>query len=389
MNYLDLIWAGLFRRKVRTILTLLSIVVAFLLYGPLETVRSTFDNYGQSTAGYDRLLTMSKVSPGAPLLPQSLYGRIRDVSGVTNVDHAYIFMGSYQDPKNAIPVETHTDTFFDLYPELEVSQSARLAFHRTRTAAIVGEDLATKFNWKVGDRIPLKTQVVRKDGSDVWTFDVVGIYRFTDPGMKVWENMMYINWAGFDAARHAGNGNVGWYVFKIADVKQVDSIAHAVDAISANSDHETKTQSENTFSAGWISQVGDLGLIVTSIMSAVFFTLLLLTGHTITQAVDERIPEFGVLKTIGFSSRTVLGLVLGESILLLLLGSTLGLAIATLAVNVASSLPPGSFPIPIQPMGGTVWLRGLTMAVAIGLIVGALPAFRGLRLRIVDALASH
>ena len=389
MSHLDLIWAGLFRRKVRTILTLLSIVVAFLLYGPLETVRSTFDNYGQSTAGYDRLLTMSKVSPGGQMLPQSLYARISEVPGVTNIDYADFFMGSYQDPKNVVPVETHTDTFFDLYPELEVSPSARTAFHRSRTAAIVGADLAKKFNWQVGDRIPLKTDVVRKDGSDVWTFDVVGIYRFTDPGMKVWENIMYINWAGFDAARQSGNGNVRWYVFKVADVTQVDNVAHAVDAMSANSDHETKTQSENSFSAGWISQVGDLGLIVTSIMSAVFFTLLLLTGHTITQAVDERIPEFAVMKTIGFSGRSVLGLVLSESVLLLLLGSTLGLAIATIAVNVASSLPPGSFPIPIQPMGGAVWLRGLTMATLIGLIVGALPAFRGLRLRIVDALASH
>jgi putative ABC transport system permease protein len=389
MKYLDLIWAGLFRRKARTILTLLSIVVAFVLYGPLETVRSTFANYGQSTAGYDRLLTLSKVSPGAALLPQSLYARIREVPGITDVDYAYIFMGSYQDPKNSMPVETHTETFFQLYPELELSPTARAAFHRTRTAAIVGEDTARKFNWKVGDKIPLQTAVLRKDGSSVWTFDLVGIYRFTDPGMKVWENIMYINWAGFDAARQSGNGNVGWYVFKVADVKQADNVAHAVDAISANSDHETKTQSENAFSAGWISQVGDLGLIVTSIMSAVFFTLLLLTGHTITQAVDERVPEFAVLKTIGFSGRSILALVLSESILLLLLGSTLGLAIATFAVSVARTLPPGSFPIPIQPMGGAVWLRGITMAVLIGLIVGALPAWRGLRLRIVDALAGH
>lgn len=389
MRYLDLIWAGLFRRKARTILTLLSITVAFLLYGPLETVRSTFDNYGQSAAGYDRLLTLSKASPGVALLPLSLYGRIRDVPGITDVDYAYIFMGSYQGPKNSMPVETHTETFFQLYPELELSPSARAAFHRTRTGAIVGEGAAKKFNWKVGDKVPLQTAVARKDGSTVWTFDLVGIYRFTDPGMKVWENTVYINWAGFDEARQSGNGNVGWYVFKVADVKQADNVAHAVDAISANSDHETKTQSENSFSAGWISQVGDLGLIVTSIMSAVFFTLLLLTGHTITQAVDERVPEFAVLKTIGFSGHSILALVLSESILLLLLGSTLGLAIATFAVSVARTLPSGSFPIPIQPMGSAVWLRGMTMAVLIGLIVGALPAWRGLRLRIVDALSGH
>jgi putative ABC transport system permease protein len=389
MKYLHLVWAGLFRRKMRTLLVLLSIVVAFLLYGPLETVRTTFHNFGQSTAGYDRLLTMSKLRPGAPVLPQSLYARIKEIPGVTHLDFAYYLSGSYQDPKNAVVLETHTETFFDLYPELELSPSAREAFKRTRTGAIVGPDVAAKFNWKVGDKIPLQTSVTRKDGSNVWTFDLVGIYRFTDPGMQVWDDTIFINWTGFDEARAPDTGSIGWYVLKIADVRQADNIAYAVDTISANSAHETKTQSENSFSAGLIQQIGDFGLIVTSIMSAVFFTLLLLTGHTIAQAVHERIPEFAVLKTIGFSGSTVLGLVLSESVLLLLLGGAIGLALATCAVSFAASLPPGSLPIPLQPMGSAVWLRGLTVAVLIGLVVGALPAIRGLRLRIVDALAGH
>lgn len=389
MKYLHLVWAGLFRRKVRTILVLLSITVAFLLYGPLETVRTTFANYGQSTAGYDRLLTMSKLRPGSSVLSQSLSAKIKAVPGVTNIDYASYFFGTYQDPKNSVPLETHTETFFDLYPELELAPEARGAFQRTRTAAIVGPDLAAKYNWKVGDKIPLQTAVARKDGSSVWIFDLVGIYRFTDPGMKVWENTIYINWDGFDEARASGTGSVGWYVLKVADAHQVDNIAYAVDAMSANSAHETKTQSENAFSAGLINQVGDFGLIVTSIMSAVFFTLLLLTGHTIAQAVHERIPEFAVLKTIGFSGGAVLALVLSESVLLLLLGGVFGLALATCAISFADLLPAASLPFPLQPVGGAVWLRGLTVAVIIGLIVGALPAIRGLRLRIVDALAGR
>jgi putative ABC transport system permease protein len=389
MKYLHLVWAGLFRRKVRTFLVLLSIAVAFLLYGPLETVRSTFHNFGQSAAGHDRLLTLSKLRPGAPVLPQSLYARIKEIPGVTHIDHAVYFSGSYQDPKNTVALETHTDTFFDLYPELEVPPGVREAFQRTRTAIIVGPEVVAKFNWKVGDKIPLQTSVTRKDGSSVWSFDLVGIYRFTDPGMKVWEQTIYINWAGFDEARAPDSSGVGWYVLKIADVKQADNVAYAIDAISANSAHETRTQSENSFSAGMIKQIGDFGLIVTSIMGAVFFTLLLLTGHTIAQAVHERIPEFAVLKTIGFSGGAVLSLVLSESVLLLLLGSTVGLALATWAVSFASSLPPGSLPIPLQPVGGVVWIRGLAVAIFIGLVVGALPAIRGLRLRIVDALAGH
>lgn len=389
MKYLHLVWAGLFRRKVRTILVLLSITVAFLLYGPLETVRTTFANYGQSTAGYDRLLTMSKLRPGSPVLSQSLSAKIKAVPGVTNIDYASYFFGTYQDPKNSVPLETHTETFFDLYPELELAPEARGAFQRTRTAAIVGPDLADKYNWKVGDKIPLQTAVARKDGSSVWIFDLVGIYRFTDPGMKVWENTIYINWDGFDEARASSTGSVGWYVLKVADARQVDNIAYAVDAMSANSAHETKTQSENAFSAGLINQVGDFGLIVTSIMSAVFFTLLLLTGHTIAQAVHERIPEFAVLKTIGFSGGAVLALVLSESVLLLLLGGVFGLALATCAISFADLLPAASLPFPLQPVGGAVWLRGLIVAVIIGLIVSALPAIRGLRLRIVDALAGR
>jgi putative ABC transport system permease protein len=332
---------------------------------------------------------MSKIRPGAPLLPQSLYARIKEVPGISNVDYAYVFLGTYQDPKNAIPVETHTETFFDLYPELEVSPSERHAFQRTRTGAIAGQALAKKFNWKVGDKVPLQTSIPRKDGSDIWTFDLVGIYRFTDEGMKVWENQIFINWDYFDNARQSESGTVGWYVLKVEDVNQADDVAHAVDALSANSDHETKTQSENAFSAAWISQVGDLGLIVTSIMGAVFFTLLLLTGHTMTQAVHERIPELAVLKTIGFTGRAILGLLLSESILLLLVGSTVGLALATLAVSLTRSMPPGSLPIPMQPVSEVVWLRGLTVAILMGLIVGALPALRGLRLRIVDALSGR
>lgn len=389
MKYLHLIWAGLFRRRARAVLMLLSITVAFLLYGPLETVRGTFANFGQSAAGHDRLLTLSKLRPGAPLLPLSLYHRIKEVPGVTHVDYACAFGATYQDAKNAFPLETHTATFFDLYPELELAPSARAAFQRTRTAAIVGEGLAARFNWKVGDKVPLQTSEQRKDGSTVWTFDVVGIYRFTDPGMKVWENTVFINWDGFDEARLSGSGNVGWYVFRVADVHQVDNIAHEVDALSANSAHETSTQSENSFSARWINEIADFGVIVTSIMSAVFFTLLLLTGHTIAQSMQERIPEIGVLKTLGFSGGAVVSLVLSESVLLLLLGSTLGLALATLAVNMAGTLISNALPIPLQPVSGAVWLRGIGVAVFMGLIVGTLPALRGLRLRIVDALAGR
>lgn len=389
MKYLHLIWAGLFRRRVRTILMMLSITVAFLLYGPLETVRTTFENFGQSSAGHDRLLTMARLRPGMTPLPLSLQSRIKDVPGIAAVHYAYYFRGTYQDPKNNISIEAHPASLFALYPDVALVAGDREAFQRQRTAALVGRSLADRFQWQVGDKIPLQTAEQRKDGSTDWEFDVVGIYRFTDPGMEVWENTLFVNWDGFDATRLNGTGQVGWFASRVDDVHQVNNIAHAIDALTANSSHETKTQSENAFSAGLISQIGDFGLIVTTIMSAVFFTLLLLTGHTIAQATQERIQEFGVLKTIGFSNGAVLTLVLSESVLLLFLGGTLGLALATLAVNTFGAALSGASPVPILPVSSEVWLRGLTLAVVLGLIVGALPAVRGLRLRIVDALAER
>jgi len=388
VKYLHLIRASLFRRKGRTVLTLLAILVSFLLFGVLDTVRSTFSNFGQTTRGYDRLITISKMSFGQPL-PLSLYSQIKNVAGVVKIDYGSGFVGTYQNPRNAVYAESHTDSFFDLYPELAISPAERLALRSARAGAIAGESLARTFNWKVGDKIPLKTAVNRKDGSNVWTFDLVGIYRFTDANMKPYENQLFISTAYLQEAGLAADNTVTFYALKIDNPTESDRIAEAVDAISANSDHETKTQSENAFSAALIGQIGDSGAIVTSIMGAVFFTLLLVTGHSITQAVSERIPELAILKTIGFTGRKILGLVLSESVILLVLGSVIGLAIATVAVREAHSLLEETLPMPILPVGGGVWLRGLIFAIGVGLVVGALPAWRGMRLRIVDALSGR
>ena len=180
----------------------------------------------------------------------------------------------------------------------------RAAFHNTRTGAVVGESLARKFHWKLGDKIPLQATIFpQKNGANDWTFDLVGIYRVADPKQKSQESVLFFNWDYFDEARAFGNGNVGWYITRVTDRKLAQQVAQAVDALSANSDHETKTQTEQAFNAAFVSQYGDIGLIVGAIMGAVFFTLILLTGNTMAQAVRERIPELAVLKTIGFSNQ--------------------------------------------------------------------------------------
>jgi putative ABC transport system permease protein len=387
VKYFHLIWAALLRRKTRTAFTLLSVLAAFLLFGLLDSVRSAFANAGASVAGVDRLVTVSKISFTLSL-PKSLQARIEALPGVSKVTYANWFGGMYQDPKNFFANEAVAQNFLDLYPELQLPAAERQAFRDTRTGALVGAKLAKRFNWKLGDRIPLQATIFpQKSGSNTWTFDLVGIFHEVDPKQTDRENVMVFNWDYFDEARAFGNGNVGWYITRVTDRNAAGQVARAIDALSENSDHETKTQTEQAFNANLVGQFADVGLIVAAIMGAVFFTLILLTGNTMAQAVRERIPELAVLKTIGFSNRSVLGLLLVESVLLIALGGVIGLllagiAVSTLKANVGASLP-------LSPVGAEIWLRGLGLMVVIGLIVGALPARRGMRLRIVDALAGR
>jgi putative ABC transport system permease protein len=385
MKYFHLVWAALFRRKVRTIFTLLSVLAAFLLFGLLESVRSAFDIGRQSVVGVDRLITVSKVGFIASL-PRKLLPRIEAVPGVARVSYQNWFGGIYRDPKNFFANEAIPDSFLDFYPELHLSPEQRRAFHDTRTGAIVGEALARKFKWKLGDRIPLlATSFPQKNGSATWTFDLVGIYRVTDPNLKSEENELFFNWDYFDLARQSDNDSVGWYVLEVADRMRADRIAQQIDALTANSDHETKTQGEQAFNAALLGQFADIGLIVGSIMGAVFFTLVILTGNTMAQAMRERVPELAILKTLGFSNRSILTLVLAESVLLLLIGGAVGLLLASVAVIGVRAVV--GTDVPMFPVTGPTWLRGMELAVAIGLVVGIMPAMQGMRLRIVDALS--
>jgi putative ABC transport system permease protein len=387
VKYLHLVLSALLRRKTRTIFTLLSVLAAFLLFGLLDSVRSAFANAGRDIAGVDRLVTVSKISFTLSL-PKSLLERIGSTPGVAEVSYANWFGGVYQDPKNFFANEAVAPNFLDLYPEWELSPAEREAFRNTRTGAVVGERLARKYHWTLGDKIPLQATIFpQKGGGNAWTFDLVGIFHVSDPKQKDQEEVLYFNWDYFDEARAFGNGNVGWYVSRVSDRNLAGRVAQAIDMLSVNSDHETKTQTEQAFQASFVSQFGDIGMIVGVIMSAVFFTLILLTGNTMAQAVRERIPELAVLKTIGFSNRSVLLLVLAESVLLIVLGGAAGLVLAGVAVTALSDSLGGA--LPMLPVGAQIWARGLGFMVLIGLVVGSLPARRGMRLRIVDALAGR
>jgi len=388
MKYLHLVWASLFRRKTRTVLTLVSIIAAFLLFGLLDAVRTSFSQAGQSANGASRLQTGSKLS-FIQTLPQSLQAQIGRVDGVKGVTYANWFGGAYQDPHNQVFSFAVAPNYLDIYSEVVVSDAERKAFAETRSGALIGAQLAKRFGWKVGDRVPLQSTIFPdRQGSKNWQFDIVGILHAGDKKTDGFTDQIFLlNWKYFDDTTPYNQGTVGWYVTRVADVNQADRVAKAIDALSANSDHETRTQTEQAATASWMEQLADIGLIVGSIMGAVFFTLLLLSGNTMMQAVRERTSEIAVLKTIGFSSRSVLVMVLAESMLLLVLGGVVGLALASVIIPAVSAGSGGMLNLP--SVGANSWVLGLVLMAVIGVLVGALPAWNAMRLNIVDALAGR
>ncbi|MFN7183987.1 ABC transporter permease [Thermomonas haemolytica] len=385
MKYLHLVWAALMRSKTRTLLTLLSVLAAFLLFGLLDSVRVAF-NAGGSVAGANRMITLSRLSI-TQMLPYRLDAQIRAVPGVKKAAYAAWFGGIYRDPKNFFANFSVSPDYLDLYPEFKLPKAQKEAWLADQRGAIVGEALAKQFGWKVGDTIPLQATIFPTRGSNDWQFTLRGIYKVADPKQKAQERVLFFHWKYFDEANDYVKGRVGWWVIEPSSPAVADRVAKAIDALSANSDHETKTQSEAAFNQAFAKQFADIGLIVTAIMGAVFFTLLLLTGNTMAQAVRERIPELAVLKTIGFSNRSVLWLVLAESVLLVVLGGLLGMLLAAAIVPMVSAASGGMVQLP--GLLAQTWASGIALMVAIGLVVGLLPALRGMRLNIVDALAGR
>lgn len=382
MRYLPLLWANLRRKKTRTILTVLSILVAFLLFGYLVTIEHAFA-MGVSVAGADRLVVQHKVSL-IQTLPESYEGRMEQVEGVLDATHATWFGGIYQDPKNffgQFPVQP--DEYLDMYPEFLLDDAARRAWRDTRTGAVVGRNTADKFGWKVGDKVPLQATIyVQKDGSRTWTFDIVGIYDGAEQGTD--DTQFLFRYDYFDEARVVLPGEVGWFMIRVEDPDRAVEVAEAVDALFANSPAETRTATEKAFVQGFAKQIGNIGKMLMAVLGAVFFTILLVAGNTMAQAVRERTEEIGVLKAMGFGPRQVLGLVVGEACLLSVLGGGLGLAVAWVLITTGGDPTGGALPIFFLPPGMLV--VGAALAVALGVVTGILPALQAIRLDVADAL---
>ena len=383
MRYLPLIWSNLKRKKLRTAFTLLSILVAFILFGYLGAIEKAF-SMGVDVSGADRLMVMHKMT-FIQLLPISYQERIKALPGVEQVAHFTWFGGIYKDPKNTkFGSMAVSDTFFDLYPEYVLPEEQMKAWRADRAGAIIGRITAERYGWKVGDKIPLQGTIFRKqDGSPSWEFNVSGIYRGTKKGTD--ESSVYFHYDYLNEASQGGDfGLVGWYIVRIEDPTQAAQMSSRIDGLFANSPAETKTQTEKAMAQSFANQVGSIGTIITGVLSAVFFTILLVAGNTMAQSVRERTSELAVLKTLGFSHRQVLGLVLAESCFLALLGGALGLALAWLIITGMGD-PTGGF-LPLFYLPGDKLVLGAVLALLLGFATGLLPAMQAMRLRIVDAL---
>jgi len=379
MKYFPLLWAGLWRKRTRTIFTLLSVIAAFLLYGLLQGVNAWLGN-AIADSRVNRLYTVSRISFIEPL-PISYVQQIETVPGVDKVAYFAWFGGYYQDPKNQVQsFAGDMRRVFEVFPEWKIPKDQLEKMIHTRNGAIIGEPLAKRFKWKIGDRVPLRTPIwTRKDGSASYDFDIVGIY--TAPTQN---NVFLINYDFFDEARSFGQGKVGWIAYSIHDPTKSAQISAAVDKMFRNSPNETKTQNEKEFAQAQIKQIGDIGFMVNAIVGAVLFTLLFLTGNTMMQSVRERIPELAVLKTVGFTDGMVTALVLAESILLCVIAAFIGLGLAALIFPGIRQFVGGSVTLPLSVLG-----TGAIAAILLALVSGLPPAWRANRLAVVDALAGR
>lgn len=380
-RYLPLLWASLRRRRVRTAFTIGSIFIAFLLYSLAGAMNHAFDS-GLQQAGVDRLMVQQKVSFILPL-PASYMARVKGVDGVVRVSSANWFGGYVRDAREQIPTYPVQPEYLDMYPEILLSAKERADYLADRSGVLVGRAIANLYGWKLGDVIPLRSSIYRqKDGSNTWSLTIRGIFDVRDDGdsRQITFHYDYFNETLPDSQRD----RIGWVMVQIANPALADSVAHRIDRLFANSPAETKTQTERAMATGFMKQVGSIGTILGAVVSAVFFTMLLVSANTMAQSVRERTSEIGVLKTLGFANGTILALVLAESVLITAIGGLIGMGVAwLLCLQLAAALKTY---LPGFEVDAGTFLQGLGWVVGLGLAAGALPAFQAMRLRIVDAL---
>jgi putative ABC transport system permease protein len=384
MKYLHIIGRNLLRRKIRTIFTLLTIFIAFVLFGVLMAIRAAF-SMGVEMAGVDRLMILNKISIIMPL-PASYGERVRTIEGVKDVTHANWFGGYYRDPKTGsfANMAVEPESWLRMYPEFVIPEEQKKAWCEDRTGAIVGVSTMKKFGWKVGDRIPLQATIFSRPDRRAWEFTIDGTYDSNVKGTDTTNMFFHYDYLDEVLKGTGFAGNVGWYVIRVNDPNKSVEIAKKIDALFANSPAETKTDTEKAFVQGFAKQVGDIGAIMIAIVVAVMFTILLVSANTMAQSIRERTSELAVLKTLGFGDTHVLAMVLVESCLIAVIGGGLGLLISWELIALVGDPTGGFLPTFYFPPKDLVF--GIALVLLLGFASGMLPAWQAGRLRIVDAL---
>jgi putative ABC transport system permease protein len=384
VNDFDLVRKNLFRRKLRAALMIVSILIAFMIFGVLAGFYRAF-TAGEDRAAADRLITVNKINFTQPM-PIAYFNRVRAVDGVRQVTHANWFGGYYQDPKNFLmTLAIEPATYFDMYrSELDIPPEQLQAFIRDRSSAVIGESMARKWGWKVGDRVPVASNIFtqRSNGSHTWDFTIAGIVK--GKAEQVSTDFLLFQYAYFDETRTFGKDTIGWLILQTNSPENNDRVAKTIDAMFANSIAETSTDTEKAFGKAFAAQFGNIALIVFLVVGAAFVTILMIVGNTMALSIRERTREIGVLKTLGFSGPRILRMVLGESVLLALLGGLPGLAIAALiTIALRASLANIAPAFAVSPV---IALEGIALMIALGLFTGVIPALNAMRLKIATAL---
>ena len=378
-KYLPLLWANLGRKKLRTSLTLASIVIAFLLFGMLRALQSALTG-SADLAGVDRLITMHKVS-FIQTMPLAYLNRIKAVDGVRAAGSSSWFGGIYQQDRNQIAVfATEPEFFFDLYTEYTLPDEQRKAWLADRGSAIVSRGLADRFGWKLGETIPMRSNIfTNKKGGNVWDMKIAVIYDATNSDQSV-----YFHYDYFNESISFGRDQIGMVSVRLQDKNKAAEVAQRIDAMFANSPTETKTNTERAFMQNFANQMGNIGALVTAVAAAVFFTMLLVTANTMGQSIRERINELAVMKTLGFSSLSVTALVFGEALLVTAIGGAIGLGLAAMLSGTMQKVMATFFPA--IGLGTDTFVLGVVLIGVLGSLAAALPAAQAWRLKIVDAL---
>jgi putative ABC transport system permease protein len=379
MKFLPLVWAGLWRRPVRSILTATCIAIAFLLLGLLEGVNAGFAK-AIADAHRDFLVTNTRVRGGAPM-PISAMAKIQSIPGVKEVAQRAYFMGNFREPgpKNMVAaLATQPELFFRARPGFIVAKESLDAMRENRAGMLATPPLLEFFGWKVGDTITLGSQTLKTDGSRDWTFNIVGTFNTAKEPTRAYFGI--INYAYLDEYRVENRGTAEIFYVRIVDPTKAVATAAAIDRIFANSAHETRTRSDQERAESQAKQMGDVAFFTNAIMGAVIFTLAFLTGNTLRQSIHERIPEFAVLKALGYVDSHVLSLAYAEGLLLYMPSAALGLALAYLAAPLAKQ------DIGAIAVSAPVAMAGLLCAALLAFAGAALPASSLSRMSIVASL---